>query len=51
MPLESFCTTQYRGYFSSRYNLNAQHLIELFNWPELEFLTNTEGSAIRRIGG
>jgi len=36
--------------FSPRYNLNAQHLIELFNWSETAFLTKTEGSAIRRIG-
>ena len=26
------------------------HLIELFAWTEAEFLKNTEGSAIRRIG-
>ena len=25
-------------------------MIELFNWTEEEFLKNTEGSAIRRIG-
>ncbi|NOQ13330.1 MAG: tRNA epoxyqueuosine(34) reductase QueG [Methyloprofundus sp.] len=36
--------------FSPRHNLNAQHLIELFNWTEAQFLRKTEGSAIRRIG-
>lgn len=36
--------------FNPRYNLNAQHLLELFNWTETEFLHKTEGSAIRRIG-
>ena len=36
--------------FSPRHNLNAQHLVELFNWTEAEFLRKTEGSAIRRIG-
>lgn len=36
--------------FNPRHNLDAQHLIELFNWSEVAFLNKTEGSAIRRIG-
>jgi epoxyqueuosine reductase len=30
--------------------LNSQHLLEVFAGTEAEFLTKTEGSAIRRIG-
>ncbi len=36
--------------FNPRHNLNAIHLLELFNWSEAQFLRFTEGSAIRRIG-
>ena len=36
--------------FAVRHNLDAPDLIDLFNWSEHEFLQNTEGSAIRRIG-
>ena len=36
--------------FQPRNNLEAAELIELFNWTEQEFLSRTEGSAIRRIG-
>jgi epoxyqueuosine reductase len=36
--------------FAPRHGLDAATLIELFRWSETEFLTNTEGSAIRRIG-
>ncbi len=36
--------------FSPRHNLNTAELVTLFNWTESEFLKNTEGSAIRRIG-
>jgi len=35
--------------FAVRNNFDAPELITLFNWSEEEFLTNTEGSAIRRI--
>lgn len=49
-PWNRFARTSTEPDFSPRYNLNAQHLIELFNWSETEFLTKTEGSAIRRIG-
>lgn len=36
--------------FSVRHDLDAPRLVELFAWTEQEFLTRTEGSAIRRIG-
>jgi epoxyqueuosine reductase len=36
--------------FQPRHNLNSADLIELFSWSEQNFLRNTEGSAIRRIG-
>jgi epoxyqueuosine reductase len=36
--------------FFTRHPLDAPDLIELFGWSEKEFLKNTEGSAIRRIG-
>lgn len=36
--------------FLPRHNLHAMELIELCKWSEEEFLRNTEGSAIRRIG-
>ena len=36
--------------FFTRHSLDAPDLLELFNWSEEEFLKNTEGSAIRRIG-
>jgi len=36
--------------FHPRAHLLAPQLIELFAWSEAEFLSNTEGSAIRRIG-
>jgi len=49
-PWNRFARLSTETDFNPRYNLNAQHLIELFNWSETEFLTKTEGSAIRRIG-
>ncbi len=36
--------------FLPRHGLDATALLELFAWHEAEFLTRTEGSAIRRIG-
>ena len=36
--------------FNPRHRLNSQELLEVFAWTEQEFLTKTEGSAIRRIG-
>jgi len=36
--------------FQPRHRLDHSTLLELFSWNESEFLTKTEGSAIRRIG-
>ncbi|MGF1642646.1 MAG: tRNA epoxyqueuosine(34) reductase QueG [Thiotrichales bacterium] len=36
--------------FAARHGLDAPALTRLFGWSEAEFLRNTEGSAIRRIG-
>jgi len=36
--------------FAPRNNLDQTTLLELFSWDEAEFLSRTEGSAIRRIG-
>lgn len=36
--------------FTPRHRLDAASLVELFAWSEEEFLRNTEGSPIRRIG-
>lgn len=36
--------------FSPRHQLDDRHLIDLFLWSEEEYLSHTEGSAIRRIG-
>lgn len=36
--------------FSPRHQLDDVQLVELFNWTEEEFLRNTAGSPIRRIG-
>lgn len=36
--------------FSPRHQLDNQDLLKLFSWSEEEFLTKTEGSAIRRTG-
>ncbi|MDG9671124.1 tRNA epoxyqueuosine(34) reductase QueG [Hahella sp. CR1] len=36
--------------FSPRHRLDSAELLELFAWTEEEFLSNTEGSAIRRTG-
>jgi epoxyqueuosine reductase len=36
--------------FDPRHGLESASLVELFGWSEEQFLKNTEGSAIRRIG-
>ena len=36
--------------FAARPGLNGQPLTALLDWSEAEFLSRTEGSAIRRIG-
>ena len=36
--------------FNPRHRLDSSTLVELFGWEEDDFLRNTEGTAIRRIG-
>ena len=36
--------------FDPRHGLDSASLVDLFGWSEEQFLKNTEGSAIRRIG-
>lgn len=36
--------------FAPRHGLDSAELVELFQWTETQFLTRTQGSAIRRIG-
>lgn len=49
-PWNRFAQFSQEDDFSPRPGLDAAELIELFSWSEAEFLSRTEGSAIRRIG-
>ena len=49
-PWNKFAQFTSEGDFQPRHNLQSADLLELFMWTEDEFLKNTEGSAIRRIG-
>lgn len=49
-PWNKFAQTTKEPDFTPREHLTDQKLLELFNWTEKEFLSNTEGTAIRRIG-
>ena len=49
-PWNRFATPTDETDFLPRHGLDTATLIELFAWSEAEFLTRTEGSAIRRIG-
>lgn len=49
-PWNKFAKNTEEDDFRVRNGLDAPTLIELFAWTEAEFLKNTEGSAIRRIG-
>ena len=49
-PWNKFSTPTQETDFFTRHPLDAPDLIELFEWDEEEFLRQTEGSAIRRIG-
>ena len=49
-PWNRFAKTTSEMDFAPRHGLDAPTLLELFAWSEEEFLANTEGSAIRRIG-
>ncbi len=49
-PWNRFARLSQESDFNPRHNLNSIQLTELFSWTEQTFLTNMEGSAIRRIG-
>lgn len=49
-PWNKFTKVTVEEDFSPRHGLDNAMLLDLFKWTEAEFLSNTEGSAIRRIG-
>lgn len=49
-PWNKFSSPTQEKDFSPRHKLDRAELLTLFAWSEAEFLKNTEGSAIRRIG-
>ncbi len=49
-PWNKFAQPTTETRFRPRHGLDTASLAELFEWSEQEFLRNTEGSAIRRIG-
>jgi epoxyqueuosine reductase len=49
-PWNKFARKSAERDFITRHGLDSASLIELFAWSEEEFLSRTEGSAIRRIG-
>lgn len=49
-PWNRFANLTKESDFHPRQRLNTQQLLDVFAWTETEFLTKTEGSAIRRIG-
>ncbi|MEI7949897.1 MAG: tRNA epoxyqueuosine(34) reductase QueG [Gammaproteobacteria bacterium] len=49
-PWNKFSSPTRETAFTPRHQLDRAQLLDLFNWSETEFLSNTEGSPIRRIG-
>lgn len=49
-PWNRYAQLTDEGDFHPRQQLQDKDLLELFGWDEATFLSNTEGSAIRRIG-
>ncbi len=49
-PWNKFAQTTKEPDFTPREQLTDQKLMDLFGWSESDFLSNTEGTAIRRIG-
>ena len=49
-PWNKFAKPTAEGDFAPRHALDCEELSELFSWSEDQWLHNTEGSAIRRIG-
>jgi len=49
-PWNKFASATTEGDFMPRHGLADRDLLELFAWDETTFLSQTEGSAVRRIG-
>ncbi len=49
-PWNKYAKLSVEADFQARQNFDDISLLELFSWNESQFLANTEGSAIRRIG-
>lgn len=49
-PWNKFASYTQETDFMPRHGLADRDLVSLFNWSEAEYLANTEGSAIRRVG-
>ena len=49
-PWNKFANLTPEEDFQPRHGLADVELLTLFSWTEEEFLSNTEGSAMRRIG-
>ena len=49
-PWNKFARITGEGDFTPRHQLDGAALVDLFAWSEQEFLSRTEGSAIRRTG-
>lgn len=49
-PWNKFAEPTAEADFAPRHGLNSAELADLFAWSEEQWLANTEGSAIRRIG-
>ncbi len=49
-PWNRFARNSDESDFTPRHQLNSQQLLAVFSWSEQQFLSKTEGSAIRRIG-
>jgi len=49
-PWNKFTNPTQEQDFTPRHKLDDANLVELFSWTEEQFLQNTTGSAIRRIG-
>lgn len=49
-PWNSFAQLSKEDDFKARHGLNQSTLLDLWQWTEAEFLSKTEGSAIRRTG-
>jgi epoxyqueuosine reductase len=49
-PWNKFAGVAAEPDFRVRHRLDSRDLVELFAWSEEEFLANTEGSALRRLG-